>query len=640
MDPTSRSLFLSGEAKGVPAVPGPPIGDHFYQAKYHRTGSGPGSHVYDHPFFDSGLDIGEVIPHEKVYNIPCNTQWVCPAGVTNVCVLGVGGGGGGTGYGPGGGGAGLFYRNNVSVTPGTSYTIEVGFGGWPGNTQKAAQDGYSTRVDMPNYSIAKGGNGGPQVPGYSGGTGGTGGSYLGTTSGGGNGGNGGNSVAKGSGWNSAGGGGAAGYSGNGGNGGNSTQTSASSGSSGSGGGGGGGAGSVDLTGQGYGFGGEGGGVGLFGEGSSGAGGSNTNSVGNMDPKPGIGGDGGSGGTDGGDRFAWDVPGTHGGGGAGDYMPGGHGAVRIVYSVTGRTNPSFPNNAGKFSSSTVKYLWWYMTDGAFGPRWYTNGAVNETYPWTGFGPNQTQTVGRYNSLHIINGMLGAQRDPNQYSYASSYTNRHAYAQAFKPGTGFVDIVSWDGNAGGASSRTISHSLGSTPGFIRILQDSGSSKSVCLHDDGTTQRRCDWSSSLGTASDGIISATSNADFTVSTTSDPKNVNKNGIRYTAAVFASNDTVRCGSWVGTSGSQNIDLGMPNGCQAIWIYDMGNTTWYHISTKYDGYSGNSLGSSSQEKYATFSASTLSSASIMSSYSGGFQLIHNSLFNTSGTRYLYVAFSA
>ena len=639
MDPTSRSLFLAGEAE-APVVPGPPIGDHFYQAKYARTSGGNRSNQFlDHPFFDSGLDIGEIIPHEKVYNIPCNTSWVCPAGVTNVCVLGVGGGGGGSAYGPGGGGGGLFYRNNVSVTPGASYSIAVGSGGWPGTTQ--GQPGGSTTVSIAGaVSEAQGGQRGPGSGYTSVSPGGSGGSYLGTTSGGGTGGKGGDVDVSLTPFSSAGGGGAAGYSGRGGNGGNVTLLIPFSGSSGSGGGGGGGAGSVDLSSTGYAFGGEGGGVGLFGEGSSGAGGSNTFSVGAVALKPGIGGDGGSGGTDGGDRFDWDVPGTHGGGGAGGYMPGGHGAVRIVYSVTGRTNPSFPNNAGKFSSSTVKYLWWYMTDGAFSPRWYTNGALNETYPWMGFDPTQTQNIGKYNSLHTINGMLGAQRDPNQYTSGASYINRYAYAQAFKPGTGFVDIVSWNGSSTGASSRTISHSLGSTPGFIRILPDSGSSKSVCLHDDGTTQRRCDWSSSLGSFSDGIISATSNADFTVSTTNDPINVNGTGIRYTAAVFANNATVRCGSWVGTGGSQNIDLGMPNGCQAIWIYDMGNTTWYHISTKYDGYSGNSLGSTSQEKYATFSASTLSSASIMSSYSGGFQLINNTLFNTSGTRYLYVAFSA
>ena len=321
------------------------------------------------------------------------------------------------------------------------------------------------------------------------------------------------------------------------------------------------------------------------------------------------------------------------------MPGGHGAVRIVYSVTGRTNPSFPTSAGKFSSTINKYLWWTFTDTSFGPRWYTNGAVNETYPWMGFGSTQTQTVGRFNSLPIINGMLGAQRDPNQYQF-TTYTNRKAYAQAFKPGTNFMDLVSWNGN-GTSGTRTISHSLGSTPGFIRIFADDSASKSVCLHDDGTTQRRCDWSTSLGSSGDGIISATSDVSFTIQASSNPpKNVDKSSTRYTAAVFANNTSVRCGSWLGTGGSQNINLGMDNGCQAIWIYDMSNTTWYHISAVHDQYYSSTLGSSYEEKYADFNTNTLSSAQIMSSHTGGFQLTHGTLFNTSGTRYLYVAFSA
>lgn len=40
-----------------------------------------------------------------------------------------GGGGGGLSGGYGGGGGGLAYKNNITVTPGTSYTIVVGLGG-------------------------------------------------------------------------------------------------------------------------------------------------------------------------------------------------------------------------------------------------------------------------------------------------------------------------------------------------------------------------------------------------------------------------------------------------------------------------------------------------------------------------------
>ena len=65
--------------------------------------------------------------------------WVCPLGVTTVQALIVAGGGGGglsqaADRGAGGGGAGgLIYNSAVSVTPGTTYQVMVGFGGalWP-----------------------------------------------------------------------------------------------------------------------------------------------------------------------------------------------------------------------------------------------------------------------------------------------------------------------------------------------------------------------------------------------------------------------------------------------------------------------------------------------------------------------------
>lgn len=49
-------------------------------------------------------------------------SWVCPAGVTSVCVVVITPGGAGTGTAGGAGGA-LAYINNHSVIPGTSYTV-------------------------------------------------------------------------------------------------------------------------------------------------------------------------------------------------------------------------------------------------------------------------------------------------------------------------------------------------------------------------------------------------------------------------------------------------------------------------------------------------------------------------------------
>ena len=56
--------------------------------------------------------------------VTSTATWTAGAGVTSISIVCVGGGGGGSRYN-GGGGAALSYRNNVTVTPGTtsvSYT--------------------------------------------------------------------------------------------------------------------------------------------------------------------------------------------------------------------------------------------------------------------------------------------------------------------------------------------------------------------------------------------------------------------------------------------------------------------------------------------------------------------------------------
>ena len=70
-----------------------------------------------------GAGGGEVPRGESVYAIPGTYTWVCPAGVTSVSAVVVGAGGSGE---FGGGGGALAYRNNITVTPGVSYTVIVG----------------------------------------------------------------------------------------------------------------------------------------------------------------------------------------------------------------------------------------------------------------------------------------------------------------------------------------------------------------------------------------------------------------------------------------------------------------------------------------------------------------------------------
>ncbi len=95
------------------------------------------------------------------------TDWVCPPGVLSVQVRCWGGGGGGgasddsSGSAAGGGGGGAFAQREVTVTPGTTYHINVGLGGqggYDGNINGGA--GGDSWFSTVTTVRAKGGSGG------------------------------------------------------------------------------------------------------------------------------------------------------------------------------------------------------------------------------------------------------------------------------------------------------------------------------------------------------------------------------------------------------------------------------------------------------------------------------------------------
>ena len=103
----------------------------------------------------SPLDVGQ-----QAYTSPGSYSWTCPVGVYSVSVVCVGTGGvaqPGAGGG-GGGGGGLGYKNNISVTPGQSYTVVVGAHGTSTyNVRNSTTDsGDSYFIDA---STVKGGGG-------------------------------------------------------------------------------------------------------------------------------------------------------------------------------------------------------------------------------------------------------------------------------------------------------------------------------------------------------------------------------------------------------------------------------------------------------------------------------------------------
>jgi len=274
----------------------------------------------------TGVEGGQI-----EYTTPGTYEWTVPDDVTSISVVLVGGGGSGAksnrhddgNQAGGGGGGALAYKNNISVTPGTTIPITVGSRApCPGDGEHQGEYGEATVFgDVIFY--AEGGKGGTVGElGY----GGEGGCPCDDSDGGGCGGKGGDATGTDERF-SGGGGGAGGYAGNGGNGGESPDDWISEGCDGEGGAGGGGQGTAYR-------GGGGGGVGLTGHGKNGIGGFGSL---NAETTGGRGGSCGDNGNQCGMHYAG-YGGNYGGGSGGQNYTsgstwqgdGGHGAVRIIW----------------------------------------------------------------------------------------------------------------------------------------------------------------------------------------------------------------------------------------------------------------------------------------------------------------------
>jgi hypothetical protein len=336
-----------------------------------------------------GIRVSDPNDIDVEWTTPGTYTWTCPDGVTSVSVVAVGAGGSG-GFqwsSGGGGGGGLGWKNNISVTPGNTYTVVVGDKGdvVANANNNAGAGGNSYFVDTATVCGFGAGQGG--TGSTSSGFGSYGGGYTGD--GGGVGGNG----AVGGSW-THGGGGAGGYSGNGASKFNNTVAT----------GGAGGAGQNYSSTFGVGA---GGGVGIYGEGTSGV---------TYADGTGFGGRGGSGGGDGmagqtantTSTNIWErsasvtttgnnqiLGGQFGGGGGGSGTSrgggfGGTGAVRLIAGV-GR---SFPSNAELSASQNIPGTMDFYTDviyNSYEPQILFTTAEKTIYTENNLALNSLRTV---------------------------------------------------------------------------------------------------------------------------------------------------------------------------------------------------------------------------------------------------------
>jgi len=171
--------------------------------------------------------------------------------------------------------------------------------------------------------------------------------------------------------------------------------------------------------------------------------------------------------------------------------------------------------------------------------------------------------------------------NGYSIGtSSHVNSDAYdyvSWTFRKAPGFFDVVTYTGNGSSTGdSQTISHDLGSTPGFVIIKRTSGTGEWVCWHRSINTtgtpnydnRRYLQLNATNGTGSMGadIWGTVNSTGLEVKhngTVGDSYEINKNGQTYVAYFFDHDDQsfgtggdesiIKCGSFTGANHTESL---------------------------------------------------------------------------------------
>ena len=224
------------------------------------------------------------------------------------------------------------------------------------------------------------------------------------------------------------------------------------------------------------------------------------------------------------------------------------------------------------------------------------------------------------------------------------NAATYASwTFRKQPKFFDVVTYTGN--GASTQTITHNLGATPGCIIVKKTGGASNWSVYHRSLTSGSYVSLNLIDAEFADSFMAGAnspSSTTFTAqSATSD--GLNANGATYVAYIFAHNaggfgltgtdNVISCGSYVGNSAINNITLGFEP--QFILIKSTGSAQDWVI---YDTIRGLATGGIDARLAPNLSSAESALANEIDVTATGFQLQGNwSVSNTSGIPYIYIA---
>ena len=171
--------------------------------------------------------------------------------------------------------------------------------------------------------------------------------------------------------------------------------------------------------------------------------------------------------------------------------------------------------------------------------------------------------------------------------------------FRKAKGFLDIITWDGNGSGSSTRTLSHSLGSIPGMVIIKRTDGASNWWVYHKSLAENKILYLSETNGQDTGGYsyYQSVSSTGLTVGT-----ELNESGRSYVAYIFAGGESgAATARSIGFNGV-NTYLSIPDSTD----FNLGTNSftiegWIHpeAGSMSSGYYGMICGQTSDNWYIT-----------------------------------------
>jgi hypothetical protein len=191
--------------------------------------------------------------------------------------------------------------------------------------------------------------------------------------------------------------------------------------------------------------------------------------------------------------------------------------------------------------------------------YLNGGSQNAVIRTRMLPNNKGLVTSSNAAAITvnstwDNMFGVTPVGTTYSHLLSFT--------WKRAPGFFDVVAYTGNS--TAGRTVSHNLGVAPEMMWVKSRTDSTFWAVYHKDVgySSVLRLDSSSTPITV--GMVTNTSDTDFTLSTSAA---VNSSGHNFIAYLFATLPGIsKVGSYTGNGSSQTIDCGFSSGARFVLV--------------------------------------------------------------------------